>query len=670
MPVDQAVFIRRVVVAAEHKITQRVSNLLALVGLNLLHHMRMVADDQIRALVNAVAPNRLLRGVAVVGALDPPVVVEHHQIRAARPQGLHGVFDKPLLRAVKRPADVGGEADADPLDGHDRHALVSGNRHIRGQIAHSIVKTALQIVHGVVVCDRDHVDAARFQHLGVFRPPLEHEGLVGVRSRVCQRTLKIHHGQVVIKKLRDAGKEIRGALLVIHLVKRAAVCEIMPAAQRAVAAEGERQRHAVISRRISPARSHFGHLQRGLHPPERQDGLLNGIAALRGEFPVCPAHDGLSALVGAPGYVFDRFDRPARDRVIVGKPLRLPVGLGHTEYAHAPLHHRRCLCAGDQIVRPEQAVCPVDNAKLCRRLDVHAARVRKAAGGNIRQAAVQRVAIRRVLRFRLRRRFCLRLISRCKPAFLLSRAFGIVWPAAHLLLLVRHFFRCLRFSRLFSHYFLYSAGFFIFFSHSFLIFPCFFGRIPHRLVRGLRSGFRHTVLLCLGCERRHLQLDAQLPRQFSQSGLLLPNDQIHSHPRQLGAGHGPGIIRTQIKRFGHSAVLIRRCYPGLCPAADRDPLAVPCRRLRPGYHCRQQDGRPDLFFHLSLPPEILILPRYSIPGVFASGFMKNSPVSAHPQLNCPPLSERMQANRHKKSCIRSRMQDRNGFYLYGLSALR
>ncbi len=72
MTVDQAVFIRRVVVAAEHQVPQGIGDLLAFIGFHLLHDVRMVADDQIRALIDAVVPDRLLGGITVVGARRSP----------------------------------------------------------------------------------------------------------------------------------------------------------------------------------------------------------------------------------------------------------------------------------------------------------------------------------------------------------------------------------------------------------------------------------------------------------------------------------------------------------------------------------------------------------------------------------------------------------------------
>lgn len=101
MPVDQAVFVRRVIAAAEHQIPQRIGNLLALVGLYLLHDVRMVTNDQIRALVDAVASDCLLGRIAVIRAFDPPMIVEYDEFRSTLPPRADRIVDKLLLRAAE-----------------------------------------------------------------------------------------------------------------------------------------------------------------------------------------------------------------------------------------------------------------------------------------------------------------------------------------------------------------------------------------------------------------------------------------------------------------------------------------------------------------------------------------------------------------------------------------
>ena len=90
---------------------------------------------------------------------------------------------------------------------------------IRGQVAHGIVVAALQVIHRMIVGERNHVNAAGIQHLGIFRTTFEDKRLIRVRSGIGQRAFKVHHRQIVVKELRDAGKEIRCALVVVHFVE-------------------------------------------------------------------------------------------------------------------------------------------------------------------------------------------------------------------------------------------------------------------------------------------------------------------------------------------------------------------------------------------------------------------------------------------------------------------
>ena len=51
-------------VSAEHQVAQRIGNLLALIGLRLLRHVGVMADDKICALVNPVTGNGPLGSIA------------------------------------------------------------------------------------------------------------------------------------------------------------------------------------------------------------------------------------------------------------------------------------------------------------------------------------------------------------------------------------------------------------------------------------------------------------------------------------------------------------------------------------------------------------------------------------------------------------------------------
>ena len=114
----------------------------------------------------------------------------------------------------------------------------------------------------MVIGNGNHIYAALFQDRGIFRPSLKHKFLVlpGLIGR-GQRSFQVHHGQVVAVKLFHIAEKVSRPHFVVHGVKGTGVSRAGIAAERAVSAERQLERHRIIPRRVAPGivySFHFG----------------------------------------------------------------------------------------------------------------------------------------------------------------------------------------------------------------------------------------------------------------------------------------------------------------------------------------------------------------------------------------------------------------------------
>ena len=196
-----------VAVAGKAEIAQGVADVHALVLLDGVDAVAVVADDQIRPRIDRRAAQRYLALVGHVVLFLTPVVGDDDQIRPrlAQPGNIpfDGFVDCRVL-AVERL--VGEHADGHARIGIVKRTAVVTAVHdaVGGQRIAGILIAVFAVVHHVVVFQRHRLDVAGGEHLHVLRRRSKGEGVLRRRLARGQRTLEVHQRHVVLgEHIRD-----------------------------------------------------------------------------------------------------------------------------------------------------------------------------------------------------------------------------------------------------------------------------------------------------------------------------------------------------------------------------------------------------------------------------------------------------------------------------------